>query len=294
MKTETAIAAVALIGAGAYLLARQRDGNGQTFIPTILGPVYGTAPAGVVATGPGSISTAGGSVIRQTPQGTTVQPLPGPTTSGDPRVRVTYGAVNERGEPIVAPRTIDLSQPYQPPTLTGRHADAPENGGVLDWLKDTAQGVVEFFTPAAEAGVSPHISRTERTPGEWRAYLRPTLRGAENANGMPSGFLEAIAEKESSFRDDIINCRVLGGVGEQGLMQITPRWHPTVNGCDPIASIHYAGKYLRRLYDRFGTWEKAIAAYNWGPTNLSTKGLASAPSITKNYIAFVRDRVDFV
>lgn len=133
-----------------------------------------------------------------------------------------------------------------------------------------------------------------KSPAQWRAELQPRFRAVENNFGMPVGLLEAVAEKESAFRHDIITCQKLGGVGEKGLMQIYPKYHPDVDGCDPIASIDYAGTYLRELYNRFGTWEEAIAAYNWGPTNLATKGLNNAPSITKNYIAFVRDRVEFV
>ncbi len=38
---------------------------------------------------------------------------------------------------------------------------------------------------------------------------------------------------------------------------------------DPYKSTEAAVKYLKRLYDRFGSWELALAAYNCGPTRLS-------------------------
>lgn len=38
---------------------------------------------------------------------------------------------------------------------------------------------------------------------------------------------------------------------------------------DPYKSTEAAVKYLKRLFERFGTWELALAAYNCGPTRVS-------------------------
>jgi len=78
------------------------------------------------------------------------------------------------------------------------------------------------------------------------------------------------------------------------MMQIVPKWHPGVNvtDLDPRDDIVYAGKYMRENHDRFGTWSKALAAYNWGPGNLSKAitehgdtWLDRAPQETRNYVA---------
>ena len=106
---------------------------------------------------------------------------------------------------------------------------------------------------------------------------------AENEYGLPSGILRSVAGIESSFRPDIIYCDILGAAGEKGLMQIDPRWHD-VDGCDPWAAIPYAASYLRENYNRFGSWREAIVAYNWGPTNLATKGMAQMPPVTRRYL----------
>ena len=70
-------------------------------------------------------------------------------------------------------------------------------------------------------------------------------------------------------------------------MQITPRWHPNVNPYDPVESIWYAAGWLRELHDQFGNWRYAVAAYNWGPTNLRNYGFGAAPDITQQYVARV-------
>ena len=94
--------------------------------------------------------------------------------------------------------------------------------------------------------------------------------------------------------------------GARGLMQMLPStyyWLATKIGdsnpdekllFDPETNIRYGTYYLQYLYSRFGTWEKAIIAYNWGEGNFSEfldeEGYASGDydSIpvkeTRNYI----------
>jgi soluble lytic murein transglycosylase-like protein len=58
-----------------------------------------------------------------------------------------------------------------------------------------------------------------------------------------------------------------------------------VDPLDPIASIDKSGGYLRRLYDSLGSWDKALAAYNWGIGNVKRKGLVNAPTETRLYVS---------
>ncbi len=111
-----------------------------------------------------------------------------------------------------------------------------------------------------------------------------TIRAAEDMNMIPRNLLARLLYQESRFRHDIITGQVRSSAGAVGIAQIVPRWHPDVDPLDPIASINYAAQYLRRLYRQFGSWDKALAAYNWGPGNVSRYGLASLPAETHNYI----------
>lgn len=120
---------------------------------------------------------------------------------------------------------------------------------------------------------------------------RANLALAEQRYGLPTGLLGRVAWQESRFRPDIIRGETVSSAGAVGLMQIVPRWHPEVDPTDPIASIDYAAQYLRRLYDRFGDWQQALAAYNWGPTNLAMalksegrQWRQALPRETQNYI----------
>lgn len=117
------------------------------------------------------------------------------------------------------------------------------------------------------------------------------IAAAEARYGIPAGLLHRLIYQESRFRSDIITGEVVSSAGALGIAQIVPRWHPGVDPLDPIASISYAAYYLARMHDQFGSWRNALAAYNWGPGNLSRhlrdKGelvLAELPSETRNYV----------
>ena len=120
----------------------------------------------------------------------------------------------------------------------------------------------------------------------------PFFRDAEYQYALPPRLLARVALQESNFDPGAYNA----GSGARGMMQIIPKWHPgvNVNDLDPRDDILYAAKYLRENFDRFGTWSKALAAYNWGPGNLNnaidrytTKWLDHAPTETRNYVTNV-------
>lgn len=112
----------------------------------------------------------------------------------------------------------------------------------------------------------------------------PYFEQAEKAYGILPGLLSRIAWQESRFKPDIITGKQISSAGAVGLMQIVPKWHPDVNPYDPFASIYYAAEYLSRLHKRFGNWQLAVAAYNWGEGNLKKHGIDNAPLETRNYI----------
>jgi len=134
-------------------------------------------------------------------------------------------------------------------------------------------------------------------PESGQSYLS-ALMSAEHAYNIPHNLLARVAYQESRFRPDVITGETTSSAGAQGIMQIVPKWHPNVNPLDPFDSINYAGYYLRQNYDRFGSWDKALAAYNWGPTILSStikehgnQWLDYAPRETANYVSEILEDV---
>ena len=91
-----------------------------------------------------------------------------------------------------------------------------------------------------------------------------------NEFDVPEALVYAVIRTESNFDPE-----ARSNVGAIGLMQLMPDtldWlarlldeeAPTGEITDPETNIKYGTYYLRHLYDRFGNWDTAIAAYNAG------------------------------
>lgn len=161
------------------------------------------------------------------------------------------------------------------------------------------KGGQEFIVDAIESlSVLPsRIADALAALGDWTKKIPENLRGvftsAAGTAGLPAGLLEAVAYRESRFRADIIDGRTISSAGAVGIMQIVPRWHPTLGESgarDPVRAIPYAASYLRDLHRQFGAWDLALAAYNWGQGHLSNDlkdGIIgnSWPAETRAYVA---------
>jgi Transglycosylase SLT domain len=149
---------------------------------------------------------------------------------------------------------------------------------VLDVLNTWAQNPISYDSREFVSDLN-----TWMPPDNAGPYIA-RLHAAERRYGIPENLLVRVAYQESRFRDDIITGKTVSYAGAVGIMQIVPRWHPEVDPLDVSAAIDYAGKYLKSLYNRFGSWRLALAAYNWGQGNLSNKGIENAPRETRDYI----------
>jgi len=98
--------------------------------------------------------------------------------------------------------------------------------------------------------------------------------------------LVAVAQVESSFRP-----RAISHAGARGLFQLLPSTarELKLDPDDPDANVLAGARYLRRLLDRFSSFDLALAAYNAGPTAVARTG--SAPSAeTRAYVTEVNRR----
>ena len=82
-----------------------------------------------------------------------------------------------------------------------------------------------------------------------------------NQYGVPPEIMLAIAEKESGFNPNAKNISDIES--SYGLFQINTLAHPDYKGGnDPEANADYAARFLRNLYKKYGSWDKAIERYN--------------------------------
>lgn len=124
------------------------------------------------------------------------------------------------------------------------------------------------------------------------ADFKPLLTSTEGDLGLPAGLLTSVAKKESNFDPTAVNDKS----NASGIMQIVPKWHPGVDPFNPDDAIPYAGQFLKDLHTKYNSWDKALAAYNWGPANVDKAvekhgdaWLAHAPAETQDYVATITE-----
>jgi soluble lytic murein transglycosylase-like protein len=87
-------------------------------------------------------------------------------------------------------------------------------------------------------------------------------------HGIPAEYAYGLVDVESSFKQS-----KRSGVGAVGLAQVRPEYAGKEVGTprdvlerSPVDNLDAGFEYLRRQKERFGTWERALDAYNRGPT----------------------------
>lgn len=107
-------------------------------------------------------------------------------------------------------------------------------------------------------------------------YYTKEIKEVSEVHGIDPFILAAIARTESSWLSD-----AQSSVGALGLMQIMPEtalYLAQERGLtleledlyDPRVSLDYGAYYLKKLYGQFKNWDTVFAAYNAGPTQVST------------------------
>lgn len=124
------------------------------------------------------------------------------------------------------------------------------------------------------------------SPPTAAAPYMDAIVAAEMANGLPQGLLARTIYEESRFRPDIIDGTVKSSAGAAGIAQFMPATAAAagIDPLDPFQAIPAAARELRAMFNKFGSWPEALAAYNWGPGNLGRKGVGAEPAETRRYV----------
>jgi soluble lytic murein transglycosylase-like protein len=158
---------------------------------------------------------------------------------------------------------------------------------VLAW----AAALLFLPSVAAHATTDPAEVDAEHAGPPVEAWLTHQLLAYQT--GLARFELEAVARtiQEESIRHDVSRDLILAvmrtesgffnwarsSVGALGLMQIMPAtgemlvkrmglsWSGERTLYDPVVNVRLGVAYLAELRDRYRTWDKALAAYNWGP-----------------------------
>jgi soluble lytic murein transglycosylase-like protein len=139
--------------------------------------------------------------------------------------------------------------------------------------------------PTPPPGAAP--AWASRLPVAGRPWAA-SIDSAARANGLDGRLLAALVWTESTFRPDAVS-----HAGAIGLTQLMPGTAAAlgVDPWDPPQNLDGGARYLMQQYQRFGSLELALAAYNAGPTRVAAAG-PGIPDITETqlYVVKVLDR----
>lgn len=112
--------------------------------------------------------------------------------------------------------------------------------------------------------------------------LEPLIDQHSESQQLDPRLVRALIQIESGY-----NARALSRVGAMGLMQLMPATATSLavsNAYDPDQNLRGGTAYLRRMIDRFGSLELALAAYNAGPEAVARHGGIPPYRETRDYV----------
>lgn len=160
-------------------------------------------------------------------------------------------------------------------------------------VNDYVAGFINYFSNS-QAGHA-HLLRSLERAGKYKDMISKVLRD----EGVPQDLIY-LAVAESGFQPQALNAK--SGAGGMWQFMPTGAYGLARNGWvderfDPEKSSRAYAKYIKSLYNQFGDWYLAMAAYDWGPgyvqRSVMRTGYAdywelyrrnALPQETKNYV----------
>ncbi|MFN0114827.1 MAG: lytic transglycosylase domain-containing protein [Paracoccaceae bacterium] len=117
--------------------------------------------------------------------------------------------------------------------------------------------------------------------GRYRGEYLEAAKAAARRHGVPEDLFLRLVQRESGWNPSATSVK-----GAQGLAQLMPGTarHLGVDIGDPHDNLDGGARYLRMMYDRFGSWRLALAAYNAGPIAVEEAGGIPDYDETQNYV----------
>jgi len=154
-------------------------------------------------------------------------------------------------------------------------------------------GFISYFSNSQTGHA--HLLRSLERAGKYKAMISKDLRD----EGVPQDLIY-LAVAESGFQPQALNAH--SGAGGMWQFMPTGAYGLTRNGWfderfDPEKSSKAYAQYMKSLYNQFGDWYLAMAAYDWGPGNVQRAVMRTGyadfwelyrrnvlPGETKNYV----------
>jgi soluble lytic murein transglycosylase-like protein len=120
--------------------------------------------------------------------------------------------------------------------------------------------------------------------GQYRGEWLPVARAVAQRYAVPEDLFLRLVQQESGWNPGARSHK--GATGLAQLMPATAR-RLGVDIDNPHQNLEGGARYLRQMYDRFGSWRLALAAYNAGPEAVDRHGGVPPYSETQNYVRVI-------
>lgn len=120
--------------------------------------------------------------------------------------------------------------------------------------------------------------------GSYRGEYYQMARSAAQRHDVPEDLFLRLIQRESNW-----NPLAVSHKGAQGLAQLMPDTAALlrVDATDPAANLDGGARYLRMMFERFGSWRLALAAYNAGPEAVQRHGGVPPFAETTAYVRVI-------
>lgn len=117
--------------------------------------------------------------------------------------------------------------------------------------------------------------------GNYKGEYLEVARAAARRHNVPEDLFLRLVQQESGW-----NAGAVSPKGATGLAQLMPDTARLlrVDINDPEENLEGGARYLRMMYDRFGSWRLALAAYNAGPMAVEEHDGIPPYAETENYV----------
>lgn len=140
------------------------------------------------------------------------------------------------------------------------------------------------YSTRLQPGASQTITVLPRYTGKYKGQYLRMARKAARKHGVPEDLFLRLVQQESGWNPGAVSVK-----GAIGLAQLMPDTASLlgVNPADPKANLEGGARYLRRQFERFGTWRLALAAYNAGPEAVERYDGIPPYEETQNYVRII-------
>ncbi|MBC2835292.1 lytic transglycosylase domain-containing protein [Paragemmobacter straminiformis] len=117
--------------------------------------------------------------------------------------------------------------------------------------------------------------------GSYKGEFLEAAKEAARAHDVPEDLFLRLVQQESGWNPGAVSPK-----GATGLAQLMPETADLlgVDINDPQENLRGGARYLRMMYDKFGSWRLALAAYNAGPKAVESAGGVPEFDETQNYV----------